>query len=142
MKKIVLAVVAIAAVAVIAYKGISSRQAASEQRTSAVTADTKREGAQDRQTLYLFHDPSDQDEGCRRVYAFADQAERELSGRVEVRRPDVGREKELMARYQVRVLPTILLVSADGRVAERFEGEDSDTVKRLESTMARLKTAQ
>lgn len=47
-----------------------------------------REDGQRLQILCLFHDPSDQDAGCRRIYAFADQAERELSGKIEVRRPD------------------------------------------------------
>lgn len=142
MKKIVLAVVIIAVIAVIAYKGLSSRQAASEQKTPAVATNTKQKAAQNKQTLYLFHDPSDQDEGCRRVYAFANEAERELAGRVEVKHPDVKAEREIVNKYKVRVLPTILLVSANGQVAERFEGEDGDTIRGLESMIERLKTAQ
>jgi hypothetical protein len=60
-----------------------------------------------------------------------------------VRRPDVEREKSTLAQYQVRVLPTILLVSPTGEVQERFEGEGSATAQRIEQTLQRLKgTAQ
>lgn len=140
MKRAILILVIVAVVAVVAVKLVSRRQTpaspAPPPGTSSLTAQTK-------PTLYLFRDPSDQDEGCRRIYEYADRAERELAGRVEVRRPDVEREKSTLAEYQVRVLPTILLVSPTGEVQERFEGEGSVTAQRIEQTLQRLKgTAQ
>lgn len=138
MKRAILILVIVAVVAVVAVK-LSRRQAPPSPTTPPSTSLT----AQAKPTLYLFRDPSDQDAGCRRIYEYADRAERELAGRVEVRRPDVEREKSTVAQYQVRVLPTILLVSPTGEVQERFEGEDSATAQRIEETLQRLKgTAQ
>jgi hypothetical protein len=49
----------------------------------------------------------------------------------------------LVKQFQVRVLPTILLVSPSGAVEERFEGDDKSTVTRIEQAVERLKeTAQ
>lgn len=144
MKKAILAFVILAVVAIIAYKFIGGNQPTAEQKNdSAVsTPATNQTVAQSKSTFYLFHDPSDQDAGCRRIYAFADQAESELSARVEVKRPDVKTEKVIVDKYQVRVLPTILVVAPDGQITERFEGEDGDTIKGLEGMISRLKTAQ
>lgn len=144
MKKAILVFVIVAAAAIIAYKFLGNNQPAAEQKnaTAVSTPATNQIAAQNKTTFYLFHDPSDQDAGCRRIYAFADRAESELAARVEVKRPDVKTEKEIVDRYKVRVLPTILLVAPDGQVTERFEGEDEDTIKGLESLMTRLRTAQ
>src|SRR6266508_2937480 len=90
--------------------------------------------------FYLFHDPADQDEGCRRIYSFADRAERELAGKIEVRRPDVKSEKSVAEKYQVRVLPTILVVGADDAVKERFEGEEKEAAARSDKPSANWKT--
>ena len=57
-------------------------------------AATSSPSVQGKSAFYLFHDPSDQDEGCRRIYAFADRAEREFSSRLEVKRPDVKERKK------------------------------------------------
>lgn len=143
MKRAILVVVMVAVAAFIAVKLVSrTRQETQPQPVAQTTTNppsNDQTSAQTRPVFYLFHDPSDQDEGCRRIYAFADRAERELSGRVEVRRPDVERERNVVEQYQVRVLPTILLVSANGRVEERFEGEDRETATRIEQTLTRLK---
>lgn len=146
MKKgIILAAVILAVAAIAAYKFIGGNQPTAEQKNAPVAASspaTNQTTAQSKSTFYLFHDPSDQDAGCRRIYAFADQAESELSARVEVKRPDVKTEKAIVDKYQVRVLPTILVVAPDGQITERFEGEDGDTIKGLEGMISRLKTAQ
>ena len=140
MKRAILILVIVAVVAVVAVKLVSRRQA---QVSPAPPASTSSPTAQNNPTLYLFRDPSDNDAGCRRIYEYADRAERELAGRVDVRRPDVEREKNILTQYQVRVLPTILLVASTGEVQERFEGEGSATAQRIEQTLERLKgTAQ
>lgn len=144
MKKAILALVIIAVIAIVAYKFIGNGQQMADQKNATVvsTPATINIAAQNKPIFYLFHDPSDQDAGCRRIYAFADQAENELSARVEVKRPDIKTEKAIVDKYQVRVLPTILLVAPDGQVTMRFEGEDGDTIKRLSGLMAQFKTAQ
>lgn len=135
MKNVILALVTLAVAGVIGYKLISNKQPA----PAPVAAST---GAQTQPVFYLFHDPSDQDERCRRIYAFAERAERELAGRVAVKRPDVKSEKSIVEKYQVRVLPTILIVSSAGAVEGRFEGEDKATISRIEEAFNRLKEAK
>lgn len=145
MKRVILVVVVVAVAALVAVK-LMNRTKQETQPVAQTTTNppsSNQTSTQSRPVFYLFHDPSDQDEGCRRIYAFADRAERELGGRVEVRRPDVERERNVVEQYQVRVLPTILLVSTNGTVEERFEGEDRETAVRIEQTLTRLKgTAQ
>lgn len=142
MKKFILVVVMVAVVGIIAYKLIGNRppsgetNPASPANSSQVAKPTTTQAVS---TFYLFHNPQDQDEECREIYAFADRAERELVGRFEVKRPDVKAEKALVDKFQVRVLPTILIVSATGEVQERFEGEGEQVTARIEKAFARLK---
>jgi hypothetical protein len=136
MKRAILVLVILAAAAIVIVKLTSPTQPPQPQPTAVTTSSA---AAQNKLIFYLFHDPSDQDAGCRRIYSYADRAERELIGKVEVRRPDVKREKKLIQQYQVRVLPTNLLVSASGAVQERFEGEDDATAERIEQALERLK---
>lgn len=142
MKKFILALVIIAVVAIIAYKLIGSRQSAGETKPASpegsaqVVTPAKTQAVA---TFYLFHNPQDQDEECRQIYAFADRVERELVGRFEVKRPDVKAEKSLVDKFQVRVLPTILVVSPAGEVQERFEGEGEQVASRIENALTRLK---
>lgn len=137
MKRVILVLIIVAIAAVLVVKLAGRKQ--QPQPPSAVVTAPSSASIQSKPILYLFHDPSDQDAGCRRIYAYADRAERELAGRIEVRRPDVKHEKSIIERYQVRVLPTILLVSPTGAVEERFEGEDSSTAERIERALERLK---
>ena len=90
-------------------------------------------------TLYLFHDPKDQDEECRRIYKLADKAERELSNTITVRRPDIQRESALLNRYSVQVLPTILILSPDGKEKARFEGEGDSVASAVSNEFEKLK---
>lgn len=136
MKRVILGLAVVAVAAVIGYKLMDKKP---EPQPIAATSPAS---AQGKSTFYLFHDPSDQDEGCQRIYAFADRAEREFSGRLEVKRPDVKSEKSVVDKYQVRVLPTILIVSPAGAVEGRFEGEDKETVTRIEEAFSRLKEAK
>lgn len=135
MKKAILVLVIVAIAAVIGFK-LAGRKSEPQPQPAPVVSQASTSG---RSVFYLFHDPSDQDAGCRRIYAFADRAESELAGKVEVKRPDVEQEKTLVDQYQVRVLPTILLVSPTGSVEERFEGEDKGTAARIEQALVRLK---
>jgi Thioredoxin len=137
MKKLLLALIVAAAAGVVIYK-MMNRTAPAPGQNAATSSGPSASG---KPVFYLFHDPADQDEGCRRIYSFADRAERELAGRIEVKRPDVKGEKGVVDKYQVRVLPTILVIDASGMVKERFEGEEKETAARLEDMMARLKTS-
>jgi thioredoxin-like negative regulator of GroEL len=137
MKKLLLIVIVAAVAGIVIYK-MMSQTAPAPVQTAATSSGPNASG---KPVFYLFHDPADQDEGCRRIYSFADRAEREMAGKIEVKRPDVKSEKGVVDKYQVRVLPTILVVDAGGVVKERFEGEEKNTAVRLEEMMARLKTS-
>ncbi|MEW6208328.1 MAG: thioredoxin domain-containing protein [Acidobacteriota bacterium] len=135
MKKAILVLVIVAVAAIIGFK-LAGRKSEPQPQPAPVASQQSTGG---KPIFYLFHDPSDQDAGCRRIYAFADRCETELAGKVEVKRPDVEREKNLVEQYQVRVLPTILIASPTGEVQERFEGEDKATAERIDQSLSRLK---
>src|SRR6266508_1849585 len=137
MKQLLLALIVAAAAGIVIYKMMNRAEPAPAQTAVTSSAST----SSGKPVFYLFHDPADQDEGCRRIYSFADRARRELAGKIEVKRPDVKSEKGVVDKYQVRVLPTILVVDAGGAVKERFEGEEKETAARLEDMMTRLKTS-
>lgn len=145
MKRAVLILVVAAVVAVIAYKlttgGREQTPPQAAPPAAAASPASAQTTAQSKATFYLFHDPSDQDAGCRLIYAFADRAERELGDRVEVRRPDVEREKGVVEQYQVKVLPTIVIVSPEGKVEGRFEGEEGETAEQINQALTKLKNA-
>lgn len=140
MKKLILVLVVLVVVAIVTYKLMGNKPPSDQTNTAASSSQnvtpTK---AQAVATFFLFHNPQDQDEECRQIYSFADRAERELVGRFEVRRPDVKAEKALVDKFQVRVLPTILIVSPTGEVQERFEGEGEQVASRIENAFTRLK---
>ena len=152
MKKIaILALVVIAVAGVIVFKQMGGRSESAGQPAPGAPAlatpsapanpAAPASSAVAKPVVYLFHDPSDQDAGCRRVYAYADRAETELAGKVDVRRPDVEREKDVVAKFNVKVLPTVLFVSPTGEVMERCEGEDKETFAKLDQGFEKLKTS-
>ena len=140
MKKLILVLVVLAVVAIVTYKLIGNKPP-SDQKNMAASSSQKATATKPQAlaTFYLFHNPQDQDEECRQIYSFADRAERELVGRFEVKRPDVKAEKALVDKFQVRVLPTILIVSPSGEVQDRFEGEGEQVASRIENAFTRLK---
>ena len=90
-------------------------------------------------TLYLFYNPKDQDDECKRIYAFADKAERELSDKITVKRPDIERERSLLTTFSVKVLPTILIIAPNGNEQSRFEGEGDSVEAALQKTFEDLR---
>ncbi|HQU81696.1 MAG TPA: thioredoxin domain-containing protein [Pyrinomonadaceae bacterium] len=148
MKKAILFLVVLAVAGILAYKFIGSGNQTNDTKPSvANTAEaavasspvTKAQTTEAQKIFYLFHNPKDQDEECRKIYAYADRAERELAGRVIVKRPDVKTESALVEKYKVKVLPTILIASPDGTEQERFEGEGEKVSTGVENAIARLK---
>lgn len=140
IKRLILILIVAAVASIVIYKTMQ-RPATAPAQTAANSDAPTASTSSGKAVFYLFRDPADQDEGCRRIYAFADAAERELAGRIDVKRPNVKNDKSIVDKYQVRVLPTILVVGADGAVKERFEGEEKETVAQLETMMTRLKTS-
>lgn len=147
MKKAILVLVVLAVAGILAYKFIGSDYQTNETKssvantvaTAASSPATNAQTTEAQKIFYLFHNPKDQDEECREIYAYADRAERELAGRVVVKRPDVKTETALVEKYKVKVLPTILIASSDGAEQERFEGEGEKVSTGVENAIARLK---
>jgi hypothetical protein len=80
MKKGILIVVILSVAGILAYKFVGNKTPAANTNVAVVTASppANTQPANDAQkVLYLFHDPRDQDEGCRAIYAFADSAEKD-----------------------------------------------------------------
>ena len=84
MKKAILIIVILAVVGVLAYKFLGNKApGANTNVVATATPQTNTPPATDEQkVLYLFHDPRDQDEGCKAIYAFADSAEKDLKEKV------------------------------------------------------------
>ena len=142
MKKAILAIVILAVAGILAYKFLGNKTEPTNTNVAVVTASppTNTQPATDAQkVLYLFHDPRDQDEGCKAIYAFADDAEKNLPGKVKVMRPDVKKETDLKDKYKVKVLPTIVIASADGTEEQRFEGEGPQVSSKIKDALAKLK---
>ncbi|MBI3950156.1 MAG: hypothetical protein HY314_06850 [Acidobacteria bacterium] len=114
MKRVIVALIIVAVIAVVVAKLISRSERT--QPPPASLSLSSKASTQGRLVLYLSYDQVDQDASARQIYADVDRAERELAGKLEVRRVDVDREMNLVKQFQVRVLPTILLVSPSGAV--------------------------
>lgn len=148
MKKAILVLVVLAVAGILAYKFLGSGNQTSETKPSVANTATPTAASspainapattEAQKVFYLFHNPKDQDEECREIYAYADRVEREHSGRVIVKRPDVKSETALVEKYKVKVLPTILITSPDGTEQERFEGEGEQVSSRIKNAVAKL----
>ena len=147
MKKAILIIVVLAVVGVLAYKFLGDRTTttntnavvATNSAAPAAPVANKQAAAEPQKVLYLFHNPKDQDEECREIYAYADNVERDMAGRVKVLRPDVKAETTLVEKYKIKVLPTILITAADGTEQERFEGEGDKVTSGIKNAVAKLK---
>ncbi len=64
------------------------------------------------------------------------QAARQRGIAVEELNPDS--KSELLARYHVLTIPTVLVLDPDGKVVSRFEGESEQTVAAIRSQLERL----
>lgn len=58
---------------------------------------------------------------------------------VAVEELDASSKSPLLARYQVLIIPTVLIFDRKGKEISRFEGEGGDVVKKLRIALARLK---
>lgn len=145
MKTAILIIVILAVVGVLAYKFLGDTTPSTNTNTAVANnppsapAPNTQTAAEPQKAMYLFHNPKDQDEECREIYAYADNVERDMPGRVKVLRPDVKAETALVEKYKIKVLPTILITSPDGTEQERFEGEGEKVSSGIKNAVARLK---
>lgn len=50
-----------------------------------------------------------------------------------------GSKSELLARYRVLIIPTVLILDPNGKEVSRYEGEGLDIVNRLRADLGQLK---
>lgn len=117
-------------------QGAPSAGVGTDAAMTAKVADT----AGNAPTAYLFFNGKDQDSGCQALYGLFDQEAKALPPEVKIVRVDVNSgDDTLIDRYQVRVLPTVLLVDAKGEVKERIAGEGTEVEARLRTVLARAR---
>lgn len=120
-----LAAVLAIAFAIIAYKARSSPH----QEDSSVAAPPR---------VLLVADMREADspgDACAEIIHLV-QAARERGIAVEELSP--GSKSELVARYHVLTIPTVLILDPDGKVVARYEGESQQTVAGIRSQLLRL----
>lgn len=58
---------------------------------------------------------------------------------ISVRELEPDSKSELLTRYHVLIIPTVLILDRDGTVTARYEGEGRDTLKAVRSGLLQLK---
>lgn len=77
-------------------------------------------------------DPNDR---CAEIINAVRQASRRG---ISVAEPSPDSKSDLLHRYRVRTVPTVLFLDAAGNEIGRYEGEDSNTVDAIESRLSAL----
>ena len=68
---------------------------------------------------------------CRMQTPILDELEKKMGDSIEVRKIDVDQDLELAQKYEIRVVPT-LIIEKDGKVIQTLEGvTDSATLEKL-----------
>jgi hypothetical protein len=57
---------------------------------------------------------------------------------IAVQELEPGSKSDLLARYHVLTIPTVLILDHDGKETSRYEGEGRDTVKALHARLEQL----
>ena len=124
LKPLAVAAIVVAAGAIIAVKTTRQRPAEAAAAAHAVTP-----------SVVLVADPreADSDCGCGRII----RRVREAKARG-VAVDELGPGDSTAARYGVAVVPTVLLLSAEGRVVARREGESSEMLAAIDADLAAL----
>lgn len=94
-------------------------------------------GAERPPTVILVADLSEADsaDACAEII----QSVRAARGRgVEVQELGPDSKSEMLRRYHVLTIPTVLILDRGGRVVLRFEGEDRQTVTAVRTQLAQL----
>lgn len=79
--------------------------------------------------ILLFR--GDDSAGCRAIQRLVENAARRYQGRIRVIQTDWSTDNPLIARYQVRFLPTVIFIDAHGDEAGRMIGESPATQAQL-----------
>ena len=125
-KRIALGVVLVAVAVIVTVKAISRSTASA----TAVTANVNRPSV----VLVADAREADSDCGCGQIIRRVRAAKAQGVAVEEVAPDDV----DAVRRYGVTVVPTVLLLDADGRVVARREGESTETLTAVSRDLTRL----
>jgi thiol-disulfide isomerase/thioredoxin len=80
----------------------------------------------------------DNSPSCQVIHRLVDEAEQRYSSQITFRQLDWSPDNPLIEHYQVRFLPTVLLIDRKGKEVARIIGESPAVQARLKDTLARL----
>ncbi len=80
----------------------------------------------------------DNSPSCRAIHRLVDEAEQHYGNRISFRQLDWSPGNPLIERYQVRFLPTVVLIDHKGKEVGRIMGESPAVQARLKNALARL----
>ena len=80
----------------------------------------------------------DNSPSCRVIHRLVDEAEQRYGGQITFRQLDWSADNPLIERYQVRFLPTVVLIDHKGKEVGRIMGESPAVQARLKDALARL----
>ncbi len=86
-----------------------------------------------------LREANDSNDGCAAIIRSVRQAS---SRGVSVVELPPGSNSDLLGRYRVLTVPTVLLLDRTGKEIGRFEGEDAATVKAIQTRLAGLSGAK
>lgn len=80
----------------------------------------------------------DNSPSCQVIYRLVDEAEQRYNKQVSFQQFDWSANNPLIEHYQVRFLPTVLLIDRQGKVVDRIIGESPAVQAKLKNRLAQL----
>lgn len=80
----------------------------------------------------------DNSPSCQVIYQLVDEAEQRYSNQITFQQFDWSADNPLIEHYQVRFLPTVLLINRQGKEVDRIIGESPAVQVRLKDRLAQL----
>jgi hypothetical protein len=80
----------------------------------------------------------DNDPGCQRIYQLVEDAATRHDSRIRFVRQDWSDQNPLIARYQIRFLPSVVFIDQHGQEKLRIVGESPAVQQKLQQTLTQL----
>ena len=78
----------------------------------------------------------DNSANCRAIHRLVDEAARDYGDRIRVVQMDWSADNPLIERYQVRFLPSVIFIDAEGRKVGQVVGESPAVQRKLRDALA------
>lgn len=82
----------------------------------------------------------DDSASCQTIHRIVEESEARFGGRIGVTKVDWSPDNPLIQQYQIRFLPTVVLVDSNGRERKRIIGESAAVQTELRQTLAQAET--